>query len=569
MSDPPPLHQTINDLHSPLETEAFYERLEEAVSEHLNHSGFSILYYDEDKRDFSCSYTTLGDSSRINRYTENHRERLLTVFQDESPETIPEGNGWEDDQSVPARGVTLAFQGNTYGLLLFHGLSEQRLKEQEEEVINALAGAAGVALVKGNLYESANREARSAEEKITAINQTAELLKNLDPDALLTRLMDLTLNLADAQVGSITFLEGERLTSRVEFGLSEDVLRDIRTDDGTPFAKTVLEQGESTLIPDLSAREDLHTGNQDVNIRSLIIVPLLTQTETIGTINIVNNETRFREDDFEILSTISNLAAHAVENAILQEQQIENERLKEEMEIARKIQSSLLPASAPDVEGLDLEGWSIPCDETGGDYFDFLEVDDRRLAVVVGDATGHGLGAALTMLITRAVLLTRFEKGLNLSSNFSFLSNRLENDTDDDRFMTLFCGVYDSENGNLTYCSAGHEGPLWYHSDTDEFEELEATGIPLGVMSNSSYLTSDDHDLRSDDILVLGTDGIWEAMNEEEETFGKDRLRETVRKNADRPAAEISNAIQERIESFTENHEQRDDLTLVIGKVDE
>jgi len=248
----------------------------------------------------------------------------------------------------------------------------------------------------------------------------------------------------------------------------------------------------------------------------------------------------------------------------------ERERMKHAMALATEIQQHLLPLEAPTLTGFDIAGRSVYCDETGGDYYDFIElmgVGPDQLGVAVGDVTGHGIGAALLMASARGVLRSHAGlHGRDLGDLFGTLNTHLVRDTGDARFMTLFYGVIDARARTLQWTSGGHDPALWLRRHSGQIEELPNTGIPLGVIAEATYGSEGPLHLDAGDVIIIGTDGIWESANAGGELYGKDRMREVLTALAERSAQDIYAAIVESARAFRAAEPQKDDVTLVVIK---
>ncbi len=243
---------------------------------------------------------------------------------------------------------------------------------------------------------------------------------------------------------------------------------------------------------------------------------------------------------------------------------------KESITVAREVQQKLLPTSAPNMPGFDVSGVSVYSEAVGGDYYDFLcltdEVGEQRLGVVIGDVTGHGIPSALTMTSVRALIRSHAGDGLALAPVMRAVNRYLAADSARGNFVTLVYMVIEPDTRSLRWISAGHGPILFYNGDTFGFEELEVRDIPLGVKSEWDY-----HELSRDQwpthgVLVIGTDGIWETQNASGRMFGKENLLGAVRATAHLPAAEISQAIVDRLAEFRGPAPQTDDVTLVVVK---
>jgi sigma-B regulation protein RsbU (phosphoserine phosphatase) len=245
---------------------------------------------------------------------------------------------------------------------------------------------------------------------------------------------------------------------------------------------------------------------------------------------------------------------------------------KKALALAGEVQKSLLPQDKPRVQGLDIAGRNVSCDEIGGDYFDFLwrrETQQGPFSVVVGDISGHGVDSALLMTTARAFLRMRASQPGTISEIISAMNRHLTQDVlETGRFMTLFYLTIDPEQKRLDWVRAGHDPALIYDPTHDKFEELKGRGVALGVDDGFTYQQNQKGGLANGQIIAVGTDGIWEAVNRDGEMFGKERLRSIIRNNAGADAGTILSAVYDELQRFTLGQKTEDDITLVIIKVD-
>lgn len=466
---------------------------------------------------------------------------------------------------VPPAGTAAAlrFRDEAYGLFLLHGDPGDD-REWWQAVVDALSPE----IVKLQLYEAANRESATRAVKLDALHEAGELVKYVDLDVLLTKLMELSVRIMRADVGAIALVREEGIASGIEWGLSEDLLRKLRTPDGKPFLEAALERGAPVLVPDAASSDALDVSGLEVNLRSLVLVPLLAQGRRLGAIVIVNagGEDGLRAEDAEVLGTVANLCAAAVDNAILYAKTREAERISAEMNLASSIQNGLLPQSCPDNDAIELLGWCMSATETGGDFYDYFGMDDDRTGLVIADATGHGMGAALMVFIARSTLRALLTSRRELGEIMRTLNDLVEADCASDRFLTFFFGTLDHATRELEFASAGHDPPFIYRPSEDRFLEFRPMGIPLGIFAGADFPTQRVA-LLPGDLLLFGTDGIWEAMNPADELFGKDRVREAIRADHALPLPELSERFRERILAWHEGGERRDDITAVFLRV--
>ncbi len=308
-------------------------------------------------------------------------------------------------------------------------------------------------------------------------------------------------------------------------------------------------------------------------LATLIVVALALKTshsisQPIGTL--VEATTNLRDGNFDArvdIATRDELQELGdAFNAMVPQLQ-HRQQMAESLAVAREVQQQLLPHDLPSLEGFDVFGGSLYCDETGGDYYDFVPLDDGRLGVALGDVSGHGIGPALLMASARSLLRTRAEEfGDDLQDLFERLNIRLVRDTGDGRFMTLFYGLLDSRDGQrrLMSISGGHDPALWLKADGQVVELETVGGIPLGIFEDADYAPSAPIDLAPGEVILVGTDGIWEAMDAAGEMFGKDRLFDLLRAGKDQSAEDIYRAVLDAVLAFIGDAPRTDDITLLI-----
>jgi sigma-B regulation protein RsbU (phosphoserine phosphatase) len=249
----------------------------------------------------------------------------------------------------------------------------------------------------------------------------------------------------------------------------------------------------------------------------------------------------------------------------------ERDRMRHSLDLAREVQQNLLPKSAPKIQGLDIAGVSIYCERTGGDYFDYLPQEAHGpgiISVVVGDVSGHGIPSALLMTTARALIRRNAALSDSIANIISDVNQQLWLDVKESgRFMTLFYSVIDGRNKCIRWVRAGHDPAIFYAPESDTFEELKGSGIALGVDENWQYQENEKTGLLEGQIIVLGTDGIWEAHNAKGEMLGKKRIYEIIRQHAKASANEILAAIINTLKNHTRDQTPEDDATLVIVKI--
>ncbi len=249
----------------------------------------------------------------------------------------------------------------------------------------------------------------------------------------------------------------------------------------------------------------------------------------------------------------------------------ERDRIRRSLGIAKEVQQHLLPDTAPTIQGLDIAGKSIYCEETGGDYFDYLPVDKNergKIKIVVGDVSDHGIASALLMTTARAFLRQRASRTGNLNQILADVNRQLSRDVEDSgRFMTLFFCEIDSPNKIIRWANAGHDPALTFDPDSGNFKELAGHSLPLGVSEKAAYQEF-KHKIIPGQILLIGTDGIWESRNARGQMFGKERFHHVIRAYARETATEILQAVFDELNRFSPPLGKEDDVTLVVIKVE-
>ena len=246
----------------------------------------------------------------------------------------------------------------------------------------------------------------------------------------------------------------------------------------------------------------------------------------------------------------------------------EHLKMSRALGVAHEVQQSLLPGQNPTLQGFDIAGKSIYCDETGGDYYDFLTISDERLAVVVGDVSGHGVSSALLMATARALVMLRSSMPGPAATIINDVNRHLSLDTSETgNFMTFFYCELKEQSTEIRWVRAGHDPAIIYDPLSGEFDELKGRGPALGLDYSFEYEES-QRQLSGGQIIVIGTDGIWEMRNEKGEMFGKERLKTILRAHGSSQAGEIVALIDDALGQFRGNAQLEDDVTMVVIRVE-
>lgn len=297
------------------------------------------------------------------------------------------------------------------------------------------------------------------------------------------------------------------------------------------------------------------------------LIPLLMGSELVGIMGLGKKEnlSAYTIRDLEILSNIGRQIGIAVDNALHHKDIVEKERIEEELRLGKQIQTSLLPQSAPHISHLEIDGLSQPAKEIGGDYFDFISLDQNtRLGIVIGDVSGKGVAAGLLMAMVKTAIhiLSPDERPREILMKVNAI---LDRHIGGEKFMTMLYLIWQSQNSSITYSSAGHEHIMIFRRATGTIEVIQSGGIILGIVPDiREFLEENSIRMEKGDKMLLYTDGVTEAHDAVKNRFGMTRLQETFRKYSGRPSSEIMKAVKDEVYSFIGSVPQYDDITLIV-----
>lgn len=427
-------------------------------------------------------------------------------------------------------------------------------------------------LTKQIQRESIIRERQREKQEFSAIRAVSEVMSTgIDLDDLLALIVKKLVETVESDRGTLYLIDEEKgeLFSRV---LLEDLgtLPEIRLKMGEGIAGYVAETGQTLNIP--AAYEsplfnpyyDQITGYRT---HTILTLPMRNpQQKIIGVVQLVNKKGgTFTRRDEQLLNAMASQAAISIENARLYAQELEQQVLNRELETARNIQASFLPESVPDLQGWDIAYHWKPIREVAGDFYDFFQMEDGRLAVLIADVSGKGIPSALFMALTVTVLRFGMSLSLRPAEMVKRANDLIIHHQRSRMFATVFVGYMDTHTGKMTFASAGHNPPMLYRADLGECEEITCSGVAVGVFKAAAYDEA-AVTLNENDILVLFTDGITEIVNTEEEEFGEERLKEVICENAHLSSQALSAKIMEEASLFAAEQGAFDDETLIVIK---
>ena len=346
------------------------------------------------------------------------------------------------------------------------------------------------------------------------------------------------------------------------------VLRDAPTIAATlPLLAELAQRGKAWDVPPPAADE---TG-ENVALTPECLVPIVGRNTKLMGLLVLGprlSEEPYSSEDKSLLESVASQAAISLENMTMAEQIADrlelDRRAEREMQIARDVQSRLFPQVTPQFTTLEYAGSCLQARQVGGDYYDFLDLGSSRVALVLADISGKGIAGALLMANLQANLRSRYEVAVDdLPRLLKSVNQLFHENTPEDRYATMFLGVYDDDSRTLTYANCGQNPPLLFRAD-GSIEKLAATATVIGLFPRWEC-TTESLVLRAGDVLVIYTDGATEANDADGNEFGEERLRQTVQDNLQNSPGEILTAIQNAVQKFSFG-EQFDDLTLVVAR---
>ncbi len=405
------------------------------------------------------------------------------------------------------------------------------------------------------------------------LDVSRQLGATVELDLLLAAIADAATSVLDCERATVFLLDREtqELCSRLATGIAASPIAEIRFPVGRGIAGEVAATGVPIDIPDAYADDRFNPEfdrRSGFHTTSMLTLPLTGHDgTTVGVLQVLNKRGGpFGGRDTEIATFLGTQAGVAIQRQMLLEEYATKQRIERDLNIARTIQQGLLPKEQPRVPGFDVAGWNRPADLTGGDYYDFMSLDDGGLAITIADVTGHGIGPALVVSETRALYRAVVRQAHDLAAAADQVQALLAQDLPEGRFVTAFFGVLDPARSAVRYVSAGQGPILAYSAATGEFVDLPTQGLPLGIVPELPYEPTVEQPLAPGDMLVLLTDGFFEWSNPAGEQFGTRRVHDVVHAHRAAPAEQLIALLYDAVVEFAAGSPQADDLTAVIVK---
>jgi phosphoserine phosphatase len=416
------------------------------------------------------------------------------------------------------------------------------------------------------MEEAARTPVLTTEAMWRVLEVTRELARPLDLNTTLSHVIDAARAVLRADRGTVFLYDARsnELYSTVATGVAT-----LRFPAGRGIVGECAERRRLINVPDcysdprFNREADRSTG---YHTKCLLTVPLVGYDNSlVGVMQVLNKlEGVFSEEDERIATALAAQCAVAIQRTQMLSELLENEKLKRELSVARDIQLRVIPKAVPKLAGYDIAGWCRPAHEAGGDIFDVIAVDGNRIMLLLGDATGHGVGPALSVTQVRAMLRMAVRLGADLDEAFHQINDQLSDDLPDNRFVTAFMGVLDTQNHRVVYHSGGQGPLLHFHAATGGCEWRGSSTPPMGLVAGLARKEPNKNELAPGDILALITDGIFEYENPLHQPFGQDRVADLIHTHQDEPMAQLLERIVLEVERFADLAPQKDDMTMLL-----
>ncbi|MDA1029014.1 MAG: SpoIIE family protein phosphatase [Bacteroidetes bacterium] len=480
-------------------------------------------------------------------------------------------------ESVPpelkAFGISLvfpvAFGHREIGLIgLGSKFTGQPFEEQELEFMASLVNMSSAAVHNSLMVEELKLANRDLDAKIQQLNTLFDLSQEFNSTVDRSRLVKL---LTFALMGQMLVREHIFLIRSVsdetknDSGVQIVTVKGMTREELTPkLINSLVSIEEMVLLDDPSAPKACKA----LKAKGFSLILPIRQKKQVGAVLCLGSKMTgqpYQPDEIEFLYALGNLAFVSLQNSYLVDDQIEKERLEEEMRLAREIQERLQPSQLPVFDGLETASLALPSRHVAGDYFDAIKLDKDRILYAIADVTGKGVPASLLMSNLQACLRVLVPLDLSLEEATSHMNRVITENTGFDKFITYFHGIYDRRDASFKYVNAGHNPPTLVRAD-GSFELLEKGGLLLGVIAGMPY-ESGTVTLEIGDVLSIFTDGVTEAMSPDGEEWGEERLEPLLSNVRDLSAEGVLSAVHEAIKEFTHHAPVlSDDLTMMVIK---
>jgi sigma-B regulation protein RsbU (phosphoserine phosphatase) len=427
-------------------------------------------------------------------------------------------------------------------------------------------------MIEPNNHIFADTELSTVDKLRMLLDITKTISRSLDLDEVLKLVMDTLGSLIPYDAAGIYLLDSKNESDESEYIFKSKALRgyeisfalvEPRLKLGEGFIGYAAQTGKSVISDDVTKDPRYFPGRR--RTQSEMVAPIISNDKVVGVFDLESDDLgAYTEDDLSVLQLLASQVAIIIEKVQLHGQLIEKKRIQAQLEIARQVQLELLPDNDPQLKDFDISAYIFPAEEVSGDYYDWVEMFEDQIGIVVADAVGKGIPAALLMSFLRASLRSGVQIGYAPHIAFSKVSNLLWDSIEEHQFITAIYGILDATNKTFVFSNAGHNPPLMI-KPSGEFKYVEYGDMPLGMFREMHY---HQHFIRFEQgqVMLIYTDGITEAADRKGEEYGNERLAKRVLECIDLPAKKMIDHIRKGVADFTERKFLDDDGTLFIVK---
>ena len=384
-------------------------------------------------------------------------------------------------------------------------------------------------------------------------------------DSVLSVVMDMSIRQVDGEVGFISLYENDQLVPKITWGVPRDFAKTVQYSDDKDLASYCFENRQSMVLCDLNRRTE-----QGIRLNTILALPIATKDRCFGVLAIINRSdgSNFTSDNKDELELLLRFVAVAIDNSHLLKDRLKQQQIEQEMQIARQVQSTILPQDIGTIDGVDIGVVYVPARDVGGDFYDLVQISENRFLVVVGDVSNKGVPAALVMSAASGILRTIVEMNpeVRVAELASQLNNLLSGQIIKDRemFVTLFLAICDTAESTITFCNAGHLPGLLWAEDEGELIDLSAGGTFVGQFPDATYL-QETRRIAPGDRVLLFTDGLTEAENRTRELFGRERVASLMKSLMNESAMDGCRAVKAAVDRFSVGaaDDAQDDFTVL------
>jgi sigma-B regulation protein RsbU (phosphoserine phosphatase) len=471
--------------------------------------------------------------------------------------------------------VPMKIKDTLIGVLeVVNSVGRDELTKHDLVILNYLSDQAAIAIYNRQLFEElaeANKELANRVKELTALYEISlASMHSYDLNALFTTSVKSIADILNVGRCSLYIFDEEtnKLVHYASVGIAELEKSKHQVDVDKGIMGQVFRDSYPILVTNIDEDQRFNVfKSEKYKTNSFLSIPLIVNNDAIGILNIADKKNKevFNSTDLIICTSIGSQLASAYNTFKLNQELLEQERIKKELETAVAIQNRILPKSFENIGRVEIDAFTIPARNVGGDYYDFIRVDEHRFALIIADVSGKGIPAALFAALTRNTLRAECNNFTTTNNIFEKANKYICLDSEAGMFVTGALFLINHRDKTIHYSFAGHNDQIYFDNDTKSLNMLKSRGTPLGVLQKTYYEEKFMH-YKDGDTLILYTDGVIEANNDKHEEFGEERFHQLIHKYSHLNSSDMLNSIREEVLSFSSKEHLFDDCTMLIVK---